>query len=154
MSDDLLETAQLDMPYLQSPIDDLQSFYYVAQWAAVFNNTNFPGNAPIPAKLAQLRRRIAGSQTDRSFVTRKVTNPDLNPTQYGHFLVACCSILNEWDSKLRKLAAKWDAAEVGSFTDGNLYHECYPHFRDFTDRGILELVQLAQQYFPGRLSGG
>ena len=76
MSDDLLEAAKLDIPYLQSPVDDLWSFYYVAQWAAVFNNVDFPGNTPLPVKLLHLRQLLAGTPVERDSGTRKVTRPN------------------------------------------------------------------------------
>ena len=37
MSDDILTAAEDGLDYLQSPLDDLFSFYYTLQWAAVFH---------------------------------------------------------------------------------------------------------------------
>jgi hypothetical protein len=153
MSDGLLEAARLDKRYLQSPLDDLWSFYYVAQWAAVFNSTKFPDSIHVPAELAELRRLMAGSQYKRALGTRTVTDPGLDGTEYGPFLADSCSFLREWESKLRQLAAEWKAAKVGSLSDGNLYDACYSYFREYTNRGLLELVQLVQRHFPGSLSG-
>lgn len=151
MSDDMLEAAKLDMPYLQSPVDDLWSFYYVAQWAAVFNNTNFPGDTPVPIKLAELRRLIAGSQADRALGTRKVTRPALDQIEYGQFLADSYCILREWEFKLNQLTADWSTTKFDHLT-ADLYDKCYPCFRNFTDRGVLELIQLAQQHFPDHFS--
>jgi hypothetical protein len=152
MSDGLLTAARLGNHYLQSPVDDLWSFYYVAQWAAVFNNTNFPDSTLPTDDLKDLRDLISGSQYERCSGTRTITDPGLDPTEYGQFLVECSSILREWDSKLRQLTASWKAAKVNGLTDGDLYNARYPHFRNFTNRGVLELLQLVQQHF-GALSG-
>jgi hypothetical protein len=54
MSDGLLDAIRLDEQYLQSPIDDLWSFYYVVQWAAVFNDVQFASSMP-PAMLLDLK---------------------------------------------------------------------------------------------------
>ena len=145
MSDDLLEAAKLDIPYLQSLVD-LWSFYYVAQWAAVFNNVDFPGNTPLPVKLAELRRQISGSHADRALGTLKITGPVMDQIEYGQFLADCYSILSQWRSKLNQLTADWRAARVDAIIDGDA--RCL-YFREYTNRGILELVQLVQQKFPG-----
>jgi hypothetical protein len=147
MSDDLLEAAKLDIPYMQSPVDDLWSFYYVAQWAAVFNNVNFSTGTPVPTKLANLRRLIAGSQADRALGTRTITRPPLDQAEYGQFLADCCPILREWESTLDRLTTDWKVAKV-DWTNGNLYEACYPYFWDYTNRGVLEMLQLVQKHFP------
>jgi hypothetical protein len=120
--------TKLRIPYMQSPIADLWSFYYVAQWAAVFNKTNFPAGTPVPIKLANLRRLIAGSESDRALGTRKVTGPLLDPTHCGEFLVECSSLLREWESELKKLTTDWTLAKVDSLTHGNVYDARYPYF--------------------------
>ena len=38
MSQKLLDKMSVKRPYLHSPVDDLESFYYTAQWAAAFND--------------------------------------------------------------------------------------------------------------------
>jgi hypothetical protein len=153
MSDGLLNAARLQKPYLQSPVDDLWSFYYVAQWAAVFNNMNFPDPTLVPADLADLRRLIAGSQDQRSTgLVRMVTGPDLDPTEFGQFLADSSSLLRDWQVKLTRLTTEWNSAKVDRLTDGSLFHSRYPYFRDFTNRGVLELLQLVQEYFLGSLS--
>jgi len=152
MSDGLLKAIRLNKHYLQSPVDDLWSFYYVAQWAAVFNNTNFSESTPVPAELMELRRLIAGSEGDRLLCTREVTRPPLDQTEYGQFLADCCPILREWDSILDRLTTDWKVAKV-DLTNGNLYEARYPYFRNYTNRGVLELLQLVQKHFPSSLSG-
>jgi hypothetical protein len=103
MSEGLLKAARLNIPYFQSPIDDLWSFYYVAQWADVFNNANLSDNNCIPTLLMNLRELIAGSHGDRVVRTGEVTDPGLDRTEYGSFLADCCSILHDWEWKLRSL---------------------------------------------------
>ena len=147
MSDDLLEAAKLDIPYLQSLVD-LWSFYYVAQWAAVFNDVDFPGNT-LTVKLLHLRQLLARSQNDRGFGTLKITGPVVDQIEYGHFLADCYSILSQWRSKLNQLTTDWKAARVVAIIDGDARSL---YFRNYTNRGILELMQLVQQKFPGSLS--
>ena len=53
----------------------------------------------------------------------------------------------------QKLAADWKAAKVDGIMNGDIYQARYPYFRSFTNRGVLELLQLVEQYFPESLSG-
>jgi hypothetical protein len=147
MSEGLLDAAKLGIPYMQSPVDDLWSFYYVAQWAAMFNKTNFAPDTHIPTKLANLCTLIAGSPTDHDSGTHKVTDPGLD----GDFLARSCIVLRDWEGKLRQLATDWKSINVDGLTDDNVYQTYYPEFRTFTNRGVLELLQLVQKFFPDRL---
>ena len=54
MSDDILTASQYSLDYLQSPVDDLFSFYYTMQWAAVFHDQEFAAR-DIPFHLKILR---------------------------------------------------------------------------------------------------
>jgi hypothetical protein len=153
MSDGLLKSARLNKSYLQSPIDDLWSFYYVAQWAAVYNDTMYSDPKSIPADLSELRDFIAGDQRARALGRQTVTGPTLDPCEYGQFLVNCSPFLREWELKLNQLTSDWRRDNVASITNGDRYTSHYPYFRRYTDRGVLELVQLIQQHFPNGLSG-
>ena len=55
MSDQLLQAMELDVDYLQSPVDDLFSFYFTMQWAAAFNNKKFSNLEAIPLYLGPLQ---------------------------------------------------------------------------------------------------
>ena len=61
MSDDNLTAAACNEDYLQSPVDDLLSFYYTMQWAAVFHNQEFIAK-DVPSKLKLLCKNLLGAQ--------------------------------------------------------------------------------------------
>ena len=68
MSDDILVVAEYSRHYLQSPVDDLYSFYYKMQWAAVYHDHEFAAK-DIPFELKLLRKRLVGTQDNGSFAT-------------------------------------------------------------------------------------
>ena len=144
MSFELLQAMRFGEPYLQSPVDDLWSFYYVAQWAAVFNNANLV--TPIPERLKQLRTHLAGSLQERTTATNIITDNRLKPASYGQFLANSCSFLSQWAAKLKILTRDWQESQ-----DDGGDHKLYESFCDYTNRGVLELVQLVQKEFPGCL---
>jgi hypothetical protein len=147
MSDGLLDAIRLNEQYLQSPIDDLWSFYYVVQQAAVFNNVQFASSTP-PARLLDLRRLIGGSQMERAHGKLTIISASLRESECGRFLMECLPILREWDSRLQQLTGDWKDIEMDGLASGDSYEAYYPHFRDFTMRGVLELTGLVQQHFP------
>ena len=154
MSRQLLDAAILNEPYLQSPIDDLLSFFYVAQWAAANNNKDFPDSTAVPDKLELLRNRLGGSLAERELGTSTMTRNDPDPELYGRFLADCQPILQDWDQQLMALVKDWGRRMKTVTPDvGDQYKTYYPLFREFTDRGVLELLQLVQSHFAGSLKG-
>ena len=154
MSCQLLDAAILDEPYLQSPIDDLLSFYYVAQWAATNNNKDIPDSTTVPDKLRLLRDRLGGSLSERETGTVTITSGTMRPTFYGRFLADCQPILQAWNQKLVTLTNDWaDAIEHVAPDVEDQYKTYYLLFRELTDRGVLELLELVRLHFAGRLKG-
>jgi len=152
MSRPLLEAATLNRAYLQSPVDDLLSFYYVAQWAAVNNNTYFRGSPPVPDELGLLRDRLGGSLAEGELGTSTITAGRVRPTSYGRFLADCQPILREWHEKLRELVDDWAAAIESVAPDvADQYKTYHPLFCEFTDRGVLEVLEVVQRHFAGHL---
>jgi hypothetical protein len=89
----------------------------VAQWAAVFNKTNFSDNTAVPDELTDMCRLIAGSESDRALGTSTVTGPVLDGAECGQFLVDCSSLLREWEAQLNELTTDWKLAKVDSLAD-------------------------------------
>ena len=89
----------MDEDYLRSPIDDLWTFYYAAQWAAAYNSNEFPKGDDIPPQLKELQNELWGS--------------------------------------LLKLKQ----------TEDDPYEIYYPFFRELTDRGVLNLLELMEEHF-------
>lgn len=148
MSVALLEANQYGTQYLQSPIDDLWSFYYVAQWAAVFNNTYFPDSTPIPPGLARLRHLLSSYLDNRNSVTFTIMSHDKDDNQYGQMLKDCSGILREWHNELQNLAAAWKVKVKEAKIEA-----LHVIFRDITDKALLDLVRLVDKHYGGSLSG-
>jgi hypothetical protein len=153
MSRHLLTAAALDKPYLQSPVDDLVSFYFVAQWAVVNNNRDFPDPAVVSDELQLLRKLLAGSLSERELATTMIRE-SLDSEVYGTFAAECQPILQEWDRRLMMLTQDWRRTlkTIGPHI-ADQHRVYYPLFRKFTDRGVLELLQIVQARFGESLKG-
>jgi hypothetical protein len=146
MSIDLLEPEAINInrPYLQTPVDDLWSFYYVGQWAAAYSS-KFLDPEKLSELLLRLRNNLAGSLYQRGHATGTVTDSEVQllASDYGTFLVESQSLLAPWYSKLKRLSANW-TNKMRSFTPApeDRYKEYYPLFKEYTRKGVVEYLRL------------
>ena len=146
MSDDILTAAELRRNYLQSPVDDLYSFYYTMQWAAAFHDQEFAA-IDIPADLKFLRNNLLGIYMIRSFATTQITDPSpLSPLHYGSFLTQCQPVLRDWYLELRGIRADWIECQSklhGQDLDAKVYISL---FSTFALRGVATLAEIVYKH--------
>ncbi|KAJ4493450.1 hypothetical protein C8J55DRAFT_159824 [Lentinula edodes] len=144
----LRESLYSPMTYVQSTVDDLASFYYVGQWAAVFNPSHQSD------MLEELRNRIAGSLASREFATRIVHRliPDLSShrREYGLFLQCCQPILKEWcdsidslDRRFLRVTEELTAHSEDGKIDPNTYRSL---FLSFSYHGVADFAQILERH--------
>ena len=145
MSDDMLTSAEYHLEYLQSPVDDLYSFYYTMQWAAVLHDKEF-AHKDIPFELKILRQKLSGTQMDRSFATSKIIAPLSRTHLYGSVLSNCRPVLRAWYMELQNLEVEWSTCQSklpGQETTAEIY---IPLFSAFALRGVATLGELVYKY--------
>jgi hypothetical protein len=146
MSDDILTAADSGYDYLQSPVDDLYSFYYTMQWAAVFHNQEFAAK-DVPPKLKLLRENLLGTRYNRLWTTTEIiARIPFKSREHGSVLANCQSVLRAWYSELEGLKADWigcqDALE-GQETKAEIYISL---FSTFALRGVATLAELVHKH--------
>ena len=146
MSDDILTAGKYGDDYLQSPVDDLFSYYYTMQWAAVFHDQEFAAT-DVPRKLKMLREHLLGVQNDRLFATTKITSvSSLRPREYGSVVAQCHPVLRAWNLELQVLGDDWNECQYkleGQETKAEIY---IPLFLTFAVRGVATLAELVHKY--------
>ena len=146
MSDDILNAAENMDEYLQSPIDDLYSFYYTMQWAAAFHDQEFTSK-DVPKKLKCLRENLLGTYKDRLYATIEITDPSpLSPLDYGSFLTQCEPVLGAWYLQLRVIKADWKKCQSklhGKDFDAKVYISL---FWTFALRGVATLAEVVYEH--------
>ena len=86
----------LSPPYLNSPIDDLQSFYYTTQWAAASNDGAGEGRYN-GIEIQEFREMIAGDKRERaSSLVRDDLLPATAGVEYGPFFAQSLALLSPW----------------------------------------------------------
>ena len=109
MSLGLLGTLQVKRSYLHSPVDDLQSFYFTAQWAVAFND-GASGGIHDGAEIKWFREMIVGENRSRAtFSVQNVLRPDTaDIAEYGPFFVHSLAVLSPWLAKLGAMVRDWN----------------------------------------------
>jgi hypothetical protein len=134
------------LDYLQSPVDDLLSYYYTLQWAAVFHDREFAAT-DVPHGLEILREQLLGPQVERLFATIKITAPSsIRPYEFDSVVTQCRPVLRAWNSELQVLRDDWEKCQYkleGQETKAEIY---IPLFLTFAVRGVATLAELVNQY--------
>jgi hypothetical protein len=147
----MLTAAEHRLDYLQSPVDDLYSFYYTLQWAAVFHDRD---SKDVPLKLKLLREDLLGTKKDRSYATTGITAPSsLTPPAYGSVLTQCQPVLRVWHLELQGLKEDWEKCESklrgresklrGQETKAEIYISL---FSTFALRGVAALAEIVHKH--------
>ena len=146
MSDDILKAGDHGRGYLQLPVDDLYSYYYTMQWAAVFHDQEV-ADKDIPFDLKILREYLLKSRHERSSATTEITSPiAFRPHEYGSVLAHCQPVLRAWYLELQGLKADWIDCQYkleGQETKAEIY---IPLFSTYAVRGVATLAEIVHKY--------
>ncbi|KAF9040341.1 hypothetical protein BDP27DRAFT_1347465 [Rhodocollybia butyracea] len=122
--------------HIHSPLDDYWSFYFVAQWAFVFNPLSLNG-VQNQAPIQRLRELLDGSPSNRDTATADITKYPMTANRYGEFLQQAQPFLEAWIDSLYLLGRTWvDTPE-------SLKCEV---FSDIADRGLLSFLKVAHKF--------
>lgn len=152
MTKSMLYSMTNRKPYIQSPIDDLFSFFYVGQWAVVYNAETDS------RKLQDLRRQLQVPRSqhyafDSHFYdyirARDEATSDIASGYtgtYSPFLKPSVHILREWMPPLVQLERAWATVELQAQAEGLTGKEAnyffVPHFYKFALRGVVLYLRL------------
>lgn len=101
---EVLETPT-SKPYLQSPVDDMESFYWVALWAALRNNKVHTQTE----QEKKWRKGIRGNTLERTAIAYEVGLPAApgELKAYNPILRSMWPLLATWRHSLVALRAEW-----------------------------------------------
>ncbi|KAJ6512170.1 hypothetical protein C8R47DRAFT_684062 [Mycena vitilis] len=131
-------------PYVHSPVDDIQSFFWLAMWAVLFNAKP---QTRSPAELQWQQSMRSGIQSEKSSISG-----DLMTITQGHSSIGSqvFPLLREWWRAQRTLAEEWHERAVPvaeSIMDEVKYRDFYlHHFHVYALRGVKEFLALVVQH--------
>jgi len=107
MSQKLVKVLWSPKSYLHSPVDDLESFYYTAQWAVAFND-GASGEKHDGDGIREFREMISGENRFSATNEVRLEYPNFwEEEEYGAFFANSAALLHPWLRKLDILKADW-----------------------------------------------
>ena len=143
MSEDLRDAIEEKQPYLKSSVDDLESLYWVALWAMVFNIYQ--------PSTGRWQSRLRGSKPDRGDVSIDLTEY-LDPAIHPAFVTQFAPVLESWGTKLKKLRNDWKRLLASSKTIPLHEGKFWPfQYHRFAYRGVCDILDVVKEH-KNRLS--
>jgi hypothetical protein len=148
MSSGLLRSVRLSEPYLHSPVDDLESFYYTVQWAAVHNDGSSAGEQETDA-LKTLRAKLSDSADIRfqaSLLVHRIrpNNPE-DIQKFGAFLAKLQPVLKEWYPSILTLMRSWRTVKDGA-DEADISGYYIRHALVFAYRGVADYLKIVHKH--------
>ncbi|RPD56209.1 hypothetical protein L226DRAFT_615734 [Lentinus tigrinus ALCF2SS1-7] len=95
-------------PYVQSPVDDLFSFWYTVLWATLFNPDALKDvDDRTLVEVNDWRKDIAGTMAERESAVRYLTIEDFSSSAHSVLLKAMVPLLVKWDTSLAQLRTQF-----------------------------------------------
>ena len=137
MSRALRKALDFNDPYMQSPVDDMHSFFWVAYWAVLH-----PSGLQTEKEL-RLRRRIEGTLDVRQAAVEGLLKASYDPA-YSALLRTMAPLLQDWHASLRILSQDFCRTLLGlKELDSRLLRLL---FHRFAYRGMTDFVDLLAKH--------
>ncbi|KAK7033675.1 hypothetical protein VNI00_012675 [Paramarasmius palmivorus] len=131
-------------PHLQSPVDDLHSFFWVVMWAVMFN-ANLK-NVVRSKQEKHWQERLAGRACNRMAVPADMAS-HRHRSDHSPIFKQMVGVLLEWYRTIEKLASDWLEEVLAREPDEDPDNGWYPtHFHLYAYRGAAELLELMLKY--------
>ncbi|KAJ3515937.1 hypothetical protein NLJ89_g1435 [Agrocybe chaxingu] len=148
VSSELAESIELSSKYLQSPVDDLFSVYWVALWA-ILNNTHTSGRSDAEVRW---RTKIAKGCLHRADASVKICGlVELEDTSYSPIVQQWSPVLDSWFQSLDRLDQDWRRRKARlsrrlkpDNSPGDFY---LPLFHYFALRGVADFLEMIKSHY-------
>ena len=145
MSESLQKAMNHKEDYLHSPVDDLHSFYWVAQWAVLFNNHNKSHRSPKEHKWQQY---ISDGQVEHKMSVASDIKQVYPMSGHSPITMEWAVLLKEWHASLEKLNTDWlEVRFSDEVTSGAATPEYFEKkFHIFAFRGLVDFMEVVQRH--------
>ena len=148
MSQNLVDVLWSSKSCLHSPVDDLESFYYTAQWAAAFND-GASGKKYDGGWIREFREKISGDKRLSAFREVQTRYPETwEEEEYGAFFANSVALLHPWLKKLDILTADWLRLMMQGkkLEDTKMKEHLTDSFLVYGYRGVAEYFELIHEH--------
>jgi hypothetical protein len=116
MSNAMLASMEQYEPFLQSPADDFESFFYVLQWAAVFQVTP---DGQFTSKQKRLQRFVTDPMGQRAIAQMEIASITSTSRLYSATLASSGTAFRAFGRALEDIRSEW----ASSLTDTLQYEK-------------------------------
>ncbi|KAG7094144.1 hypothetical protein E1B28_007756 [Marasmius oreades] len=148
MSINLLTATLRGSDYLQSPVDDMHSFFWVALWAVMFNSLNESSRSEDEL---WARGRWVERASDKAHMLPQLKT-SLRAGKLSPIAGQLTPFLGQWFSRIEALQEDWDTTRGTDFQDRKEWFTT--HFHLFAYRGIRESLELILQHREALMKHG
>jgi len=128
---------------LHSPVDDLESFFWVAIWSVFFNKDHAKAKA-YSNQEKRIMDYLVDGQKDRAADKYSELVCDDTTSNIGRHLQA---VLDDWWMKVRDRNRKW-SKEVLRGAPENASRDYYlPHFHRFALEGVADILEVLSDHW-------
>lgn len=149
MSSGLLRSIRVSEQYLHSPVDDLESYYYTMQWAAVHNNGPDFGMHDTD-EINALREDLSDSADKRFqatlFIQRIRPNNEGDVLRFGAFLAKLQPVFKEWYPSILALIQSWRTVKDGVDSSDQVSRYYVRHALVFAYRGVSDYLKIVHKH--------
>lgn len=152
MSNGLRNASNSGEPYLQSPLDDIESFFWVSVWAAAYNLKH---SHQLSRNELLWREELSGSVSERRGAAMQLL--EVEGSEGSPILVHFRRFIRALDQKLRNLRVKWekttrDLVEEGKGNDDSLNGSTEKALTPTSSRPVTDLApQVSRVRVPNHL---
>ena len=130
--------------YLHTPVDDLESFFWVALWSVMFNEKSGPWNE----NEEDVRKFLLKIDKDAAISEFILLHPD----RCNHHTRWVKATMKDWWLKVRDRQLEWVSdvmVKIPKGADQESYFQL--HFHRFALRGVLDVLEVLHIHWEGEI---
>ena len=132
--------------HLHSPVDDLESFFWVAVWSVFFNKDD---TGPKSAEEKGIQDDLAHGHKDSAMGSLSTFS---DPRTHNMAIRVFRSILRDWWRKVRDSPGVWNENVIEGTPEGAGKEYFLPHFHQFALRGVVDVLELLEKYKDSQIN--
>ena len=132
--------------HLHSPVDDLESFFWVAVWSVFFNKDD---TGPKSATEEGIQDDLAQGHKDRAMGRLSALS---DPKTRDKAVRVFRPILSDWWEKVRLPHKVWNEKVIDRTPEGAGKEYFLPHFHQFALQGVVDVLELLEKYKDSQIN--
>jgi len=131
--------------YLHSPVDDLESCFWVSVWSVLFNKDNMEGQS---LEETMITRELSGNRKDEAMGKFSVLSYD---AEHSDITQRFQSVILEWWEKVQERRKVWRSVVLRNKPQNAGEEYFLPYFHRFALQGVVDVLQVLANHWDGEI---